>query len=85
MTEQVIERHIIRNLGDIFSPMVVSQLTDDEIQSLTAEPASIRRQRQFYEDRLAKLQEADMILKTAMGSIGNVLLPSRAAGATKSG
>lgn len=63
---QVIERHVVRGLAKIFSPVVVSQLTDDDIKAIASEPESANRQRLFLEDRIARLKDGHRILKKVM-------------------
>ena len=53
---QVIERHLINNLEEIFSPLTVSQWSDEEVLSLASEPAGVMRQRQFLEGRKKVLE-----------------------------
>jgi transposase-like protein len=66
ITTQVIERHIVRGLEKIISPIVVCSLSDAEVEAITAEPASAKRQRLFLEDRLTKLKEGRDILRSVM-------------------
>ena len=68
VTIQVVERHIIRDLERIFSPIAVSGLTDQEVEAIASEPASAKRQRQFLEDRIAKLKDGQKIFRSVMGS-----------------
>lgn len=68
VTTQVVERHIIRGLEKIFSPVVVNSLTDSEVEAIASEPANAKRQRQFLEDRIAKLKDGQSIFRSVMGS-----------------
>lgn len=68
ITTQVIERHIVRGLENIFSPVVVNGLSDGEVEAIASEPASTRRQREFLEDRISKLEEGHEIFRGVMGS-----------------
>ncbi|CAD6590745.1 MAG: hypothetical protein ASARMPREDX12_004714 [Alectoria sarmentosa] len=68
VTTQVVERHMIRGLEKIFSPVVVNGLTDSEVEAIASEPASAKRQRQFLEDRIAKLKDGQSIFRSVMGS-----------------
>ena len=65
---QVVERHIVRDLEKIFSPLVVSGMTDSQVESIAAESASARRQRVFLRDRITKLKEGQDIFRSIMGS-----------------
>lgn len=68
VTTQVVERHIINDLEAIFSPLTVGGLTDPEVEAIAWEPASAKRQRQFLEDRIAKLKDGQSIFRSVMGS-----------------
>lgn len=68
VTTQVVERHMIRGLEKIFSPVTVNSLTDSEVKAIASEPASANRQRQFLEDRIAKLKDGQSIFRSVMGS-----------------
>lgn len=59
---------MIRGLEKIFSPVVVNGLTDSEVEAIASEPASAKRQRQFLEDRIAKLKDGQSIFRSVMGS-----------------
>lgn len=59
---------MIRGLEQIFSPVIVNSLTDPEVEAIAAEPASAKRQRQFLEDRIAKLKDGQSIFRSVMGS-----------------
>lgn len=66
ITTQVIERHIVRGLETIISPVAVGYLSDAEIEAMIAEPATAKNQRHFLEDRVAKLKEGQEILRNVM-------------------
>ena len=68
VTTQVVERHMIRGLEKIFSPVIVNSLTDSEAEAIASEPTSAKRQRQFLEDRIAKLKDGQSIFRSVMGS-----------------
>jgi hypothetical protein len=68
ITTQVIERHIVRGIERIFSPVVVNGLTDSEAGAIAMEPTAARRQRKFLEERIAKLGDGHAILKEVMRS-----------------
>lgn len=63
ITTQVIERHVIRGLEGIFSPVVVNSLSNAEVEAIASEPASTSRQRGFLEERIAKLEAGYEILR----------------------
>ncbi|KAF1979861.1 hypothetical protein BU23DRAFT_637299 [Bimuria novae-zelandiae CBS 107.79] len=66
ITTQVVERHIVRGLEDIFSPIFVSKLSDADAQEIASEPASCKRQRDFLQDRIKKLKSGHAILRRVM-------------------
>jgi hypothetical protein len=59
---------IVREAERTFSPVVVSGLTDSEAEAIAMEPAAVRRQRKFLEERIAKLGDVHAILKEVMRS-----------------
>ena len=69
VTIQVVERHIVRDLQLIFSPLVVNGMADSQVESIASEPATARRQRVFLGDRIAKLKEGQEIFRSIMGSV----------------
>ncbi|KAL9621158.1 MAG: hypothetical protein Q9160_004409 [Pyrenula sp. 1 TL-2023] len=68
VTTQVVERHIVRGLEEIFSPIFVSRLSDADCEAIAAEPATTQRQRAFLEDRIAKLEDGHKVLRRIMRS-----------------
>lgn len=64
---QVIERHIVRGLHDIFSPMVAISMPDAKVESLLSEPAATKRERTFLTDRIKKLEDGEEIFRSVMG------------------
>jgi hypothetical protein len=70
ITTQVIERHIVRGLEKIFSPVVVNAMTDVEVEAIASEPLSAKRQREFLEERIKKLRDGHEIFRGVMGSGG---------------
>jgi hypothetical protein len=70
VTTQVIERHIVRGLQKIFSPVLVNAMSETEVEAIASEPSSAKRQRDFLEDRIKKLQDGHEIFKGVMGSGG---------------
>lgn len=65
---QVIERHIVRGLEKIFSPVVVNAMSDAEVEAIASEPLSAKRQREFLEERMKKLRDGNAIFKGVMGA-----------------
>ncbi len=68
ITTQVIERHIVRGLERIFSPVVVNAMLDAEVESIASEPLSAKRKRDFLTDRIKKLQDGHEIFRGVMGA-----------------
>jgi hypothetical protein len=68
ITTQVVERHIVRGLESIFSPLVVSRWSDSDLNDIASESATISRQRAFLEDRISKLNAGHGILRRVMKS-----------------
>ncbi|KAH8596293.1 dynamin family protein-like protein [Bisporella sp. PMI_857] len=66
VTTQVIERHIVGELEEIFSPVIVSDLSDAAVENMASEPAATKRTRAFLEDRTKKLKEGQEIFKRIM-------------------
>ena len=64
ITTQVIERHIVRGLEKIFSPVIVNGLSDSDVDGIASEPTSAKRQRAFLDDRISKLKEGRNILRS---------------------
>ncbi|TLS21024.1 uncharacterized protein PpBr36_10767 [Pyricularia pennisetigena] len=55
---QVVERHIIAPLPEIFSPVTVSRFTDDELRRIGAEPEKQNRKREELNTRAQKLRSS---------------------------
>ncbi|KAI1743085.1 interferon-induced GTP-binding protein Mx [Xylaria scruposa] len=66
VTTQVVERHIIRGLDGIFSPMRIAELSDDTIKAIVAESEFIMKQRDVLEDKVRKLEEGREIFRGPM-------------------
>jgi hypothetical protein len=67
VTNQAIERHMVRGLDQILSPLFISKLSDDEVLKVAGEPTSVKRQRDFLVDRLGKLEEGRTKFRDVMG------------------
>lgn len=66
VTQQVIERHIVRGLEKIFSPVFVSALGPEQAEALASEPPSARRKREHLCDQIQKLEEGHEIFRNVM-------------------
>jgi hypothetical protein len=69
VTSQVIERHLVRELDTILSPLNVANMDDTEIMAVASEPAAVKRQREFLSDRQEKLTNGKDIFRNVMGSV----------------
>jgi len=69
VTAQVGERHMVRGLDKIFSPLDVNNLSDDDVLKVASEPPSVRRKRDFLMDRQQKLRSGKKIFRDIMGRI----------------
>lgn len=70
ITTQVIERHIVRGLETIFSPVAVNKLSDAEAEAVALEPVSAKRHREFLIDRIERLEAGYQILRGFTGRQG---------------
>ncbi|POS76376.1 hypothetical protein DHEL01_v205239 [Diaporthe helianthi] len=68
VTVQVIERHLLADLNEIFSPMVVLGMPDNKVQTIVSERESTKRQRIFLTDRIKKLEEGQNIFRGVLSS-----------------
>ena len=66
VTTQVVERHMIRGLEEIFSPIVVNGLSDSDVKKIASGSPTLKRQRQFWKDRIEKQENGQRIFKEIM-------------------
>ena len=66
----MIERHIVRHLEQIFSPLIVLRMKDAEVEAIASEPALAKRKREFFGDRIDKLKKGHAIVRKVIGSTG---------------
>jgi hypothetical protein len=59
----VVERHIIQGLDAIFSPIVVAQMSAEEIADVVSEPPSITHTRESLEARKKTLEKGRNIFR----------------------
>jgi hypothetical protein len=69
---QVIERHLINNLEELFSPLTVSQWSDEKILHCASEPSGVMRQRQFLEGRKKVLENGSDVFNQVLRARGQV-------------
>ncbi|KAF2689294.1 hypothetical protein K458DRAFT_126151 [Lentithecium fluviatile CBS 122367] len=66
----VVERHLVGPLPDtVLSPLVVTQMTEKEINFVAAEPPEVTQQRMFLESRKAMLEKGLETFREAMGGL----------------
>ena len=68
MTTQVIERHIVRGLQDVFSPIAVYRMSDAETLRVASEPPAAQKQRLELKEKVKKLRDGNEVLQDLMGS-----------------
>ncbi|KAI0156558.1 interferon-induced GTP-binding protein Mx [Xylariaceae sp. FL1272] len=69
VTTQVIERHVMKRLMEIFSPLNIFSLPDDKVQAIVAEPSSTKRQRLILQDRIAKLEQGQQVFRIPVSAM----------------
>jgi hypothetical protein len=52
----------------IFSPVIVNAMSDTEVEAIASGPLSAKRQSEFLENHIKKLQDRHKIFRGAMGS-----------------
>ena len=68
VTKQVIERYLLKDLAAAtISPMVVGDMTDEQIAYVAAEPEETTRERDFLEARKTVLEKGQETFKSALG------------------
>jgi hypothetical protein len=70
VAKAVIERHLVETLPEtILSPLVVSQMTNKQIEYVAAETPEVTQQRAFLEGRKAMLEKGLDTFREAMGGL----------------
>jgi hypothetical protein len=70
VAKAVIERHLVEPLPDmILSPLVVTKMTDKEVEFVAAEPQEVTKQRALLEGRKAMLEEGLKTFQEAMAGL----------------
>ncbi len=59
---QVIERHIVSDMPDLFSPMVVMELSDQDLVRIAAEPPQQKEKRAALSELTQSLRDSLMHL-----------------------
>ena len=60
---------MIRGLEDIFSPVVISFMSDEELEIIASEPPALKRSREFLDERTRILDNGQGILRKVMRSM----------------
>ncbi|KAK6856221.1 hypothetical protein PG995_008372 [Apiospora arundinis] len=68
VTTQVIERHMIRGLDKVFSPLVIISMADDKVTSIALEQPANKRRRLFLTNRIQRLNEGRQIFQELIGT-----------------
>ncbi|KAE9373038.1 hypothetical protein N431DRAFT_465349 [Stipitochalara longipes BDJ] len=63
---QVIERHVVHGLEEVFSPLVVTALEDGEVSNLVSEPLTTVRRREHLEEKRSMLEKGRNIFKSVL-------------------
>lgn len=66
VTVQVIERHLVAELCNIFSSMTFYSMSDAKVQGIVPEPESTKRRRIFLSHQIKKLEEGREIFRGVM-------------------
>ncbi|KAH8587970.1 P-loop containing nucleoside triphosphate hydrolase protein [Bisporella sp. PMI_857] len=66
ITIQVIERHIVHGLEEVFSPFTVTALDDAEVFDLASEPSITIRQREHLERRRSMLEKGRVVFRSIL-------------------
>jgi hypothetical protein len=67
ITTQVVERHIVRGLESIFSPLAVNRLSDKDVEAIASEPLEAQRERARLEVKIDMLKKGHEAFRSAMG------------------
>ncbi|KAH7012275.1 uncharacterized protein B0I36DRAFT_370038 [Microdochium trichocladiopsis] len=68
VTTQVIERHLVRGLENIVSPLVVVKMSDSEVEAIASEQTTTKQQRIMLVSRVRILGEGLAIFQELIGS-----------------
>ncbi|KAL2055922.1 hypothetical protein ABVK25_003564 [Lepraria finkii] len=66
ITTPFVERHMIRGLEMIFSPVIVNGLSESTVEKIASEPAAAKRHRLLLKDRIEKLKDGQKIFRGVM-------------------
>ncbi|KAF2496382.1 hypothetical protein BU16DRAFT_460137 [Lophium mytilinum] len=63
VTTQVVERHIVCGLENIFSPKLIAKMKDDEVVTIASEPTETKKYRSILQENVKKLNEGRDLLR----------------------
>ena len=69
VTTQVIERHMIRGIETVFSPITVAQMSDDEVYRIACETAQLQRKREMLAEKAKVLQNGQEIMRRIIRNV----------------
>jgi hypothetical protein len=70
VTKAVIERHLVEPLPDlVLSPLAVTQMSDQEVAFVAAEPAEVTQQRAYLDNKKAMLEKGLKTFSEAMSGM----------------
>lgn len=65
----MVERHLIQDLAaNTLSPQIVSEMNDEEVAFITAEPQHVTNKREYLEGQKAVLEEALSTIREFVGA-----------------
>ncbi|OJD26516.1 hypothetical protein ACJ73_02097 [Blastomyces percursus] len=67
VTKQVIERHLVAPLAEIFSPITLARYTDKDIFFLASEPPEVVQMREHLESKCKMLKEGQEAFRAVLG------------------
>uniref|UniRef100_A0A093UWQ9 Interferon-induced GTP-binding protein Mx n=1 Tax=Talaromyces marneffei PM1 TaxID=1077442 RepID=A0A093UWQ9_TALMA len=70
VTIQVIERHVLQGLEEIFCPLIVANISDADAVALALEPAATTKQRDYLSGLVSKIDYREPSPKNGISSIG---------------
>jgi hypothetical protein len=69
IAKQVIERHLVANLPNILSPIIMAHFTDKDIQYLAGELQNVTQLREHLLGKKDMLEEGQNAFNSAMGVV----------------
>jgi hypothetical protein len=60
----------VRGLEKIFSPVIVNAMSDMQVEAIASRPLPAKRQSEFLDNHIKKLQDRHKIFRDAIGNGG---------------